>query len=82
MGPAAYLALATRDGPLMPPLSPHLRLGNDALSHQAKAGVTPIRKNPCPHCEGDGYNDISDPETGGVLGPAPCSYCDGTGERR
>lgn len=25
-------------------LSPHLRLANDALSHQAKAGVTPIAK--------------------------------------
>lgn len=26
----------------------------------------------CETCEDDGWIDIPDPETGGVLGPAPC----------
>jgi hypothetical protein len=32
----------------------------------------------CETCDGDGYVDIPDPETGGVLGPAPCPDCDGS----
>ncbi len=41
-----------------------------------------MKKDPCPECDGWGYNDIDDPETGGVLGPRPCTACDGTGARR
>lgn len=33
----------------------------------------------CRSCEGYGYNDIDDPETGGVIGPAPCQRCGATG---
>jgi DnaJ-class molecular chaperone len=67
----------------MPPLSPHLRLGNDALSHQAKAGVTPIRKNPCTACGGTGSVRVHGPEDYGVsFESEECEGCDGTGERR
>lgn len=34
---------------------------------------------PCRRCEGDGYLDIVDPETGGVIGPRPCDACGGSG---
>lgn len=62
-------------------ISPHLRIGGESLSHQAKRGVRPIRKRPCQRCDGDGYLDIVDPDTGGVLGPRPCPDCGGSGER-
>lgn len=35
----------------------------------------------CQECGGDGYLDIPDPETGGVMGPRCCPECNG-GSRR
>lgn len=41
----------------------------------------PTPAGTCPVCEGDGYVDVPDPETGGVLGPAPCPNPDCEGGR-
>jgi hypothetical protein len=37
-----------------------------------------VTKRDCPKCEGDGWVEIVDEETGGVIGPRPCPDCDGS----